>query len=166
MRAYCPHCRTGRPLPPYAKAGLTVYCQACRKPFVLSDATVPGLKKSSLPLYNLLTLIILAGLGYAAWYYYPKLVGRPQGVIESQSIHTVFDKVFVECTVRNKGRTGIIQVAPTLVLTGDRTKPYPGLGSLNVTLKSGESRTLQFQWVLAPGEAANVVKVTFKVTGR
>jgi len=153
-------------VPLNAKPGVTVYCLACRKPFILSDATVPGLKKRSLPLYNLLTLIVLGAIGYGVWYYYPRMVGKPQGVVESQSMHSTFDKVFVECVVRNKGRTGMITISPTLVLAGGRSKPYPGLGSVNVTLKRGERRTLQFQWVLAPGEANKVVKVTFEVTGR
>jgi len=166
MQAYCPHCKTGYPLPPTAKAGTTVYCRACRKPFVLSDATVPGLRKRSLPLYNLVTLIILGAIGYGIWYYYPRLVGKPQGEVLKYEKHTAVDKAWAEATVRNNGRPGIVIVSPSLILTGNRTKPLAGLGSRSVYLKRGEITKLQFDWGLAPGEAKDVVDVKFKVSGR
>ncbi len=165
MRAYCPHCKTSRALPPSAKPGTTVYCQACKKPFVLSDLTVPGLKKRSLPFYNLISVIIIAALGYAVWYYYPKVIGKPKGVVVSHTMQRAFDKIFVEATVRNDGRPGIVRIAPVLILTGNRTKPYRGLGSQGVQLRRGQTTKVQFQWAMSPGEAKDVLDVEFRITG-
>jgi len=168
MRAYCPHCKSSQALPRNAKRGLTVYCHSCRRPFILSDATVPGMKKQSLPFYNLLTLIVLVAIGYAAYVYYPKYVGEPRPVVDPASVkmQKTFDKVFVDCTVRNQGRGGLVRVYPSLVLTGDRLKPYPGQGYKSATLGRGESTEMHFEWPMSAGEVNQVVKVTFRTEGK